>query len=182
MLPDDQNIQKLEEPESLDVLIVSKRLLGPRGLNWQYQLWTIDEGSSRWDKPYSFLYSPEDMELYPGQRATVTGDQIWRATPPDNQTRLILQDAPYKNFELYVDQTIRLLNPIKSDKENSIFATELRAEVNGRPVIFNMSVIMEGATIDSFFGEPEAVIKKIVEPNIKKGYLLIADFINPNSG
>jgi hypothetical protein len=182
MLSVGQNHQKLEKPESLDVLIVSRRIMGLGGLVWQYQLWTIDEGSHPWDKPYSSLYGPAGMKLYSGQRATVIGDQISKPTPIDDHTNLVLCDVQNPSFELYVGQNIHLANPVKSDRENATYAGKLMVEVNGRLVRFDMPIIMNGATIEDFNAEPLAVIKKIIEPykHRDNAYFLVADFVNPD--
>ena len=182
MLPEDRSIQKLEKPESLDVFIVGRNYLKSGGFIWDYKLWSNDEESNAWDKPFSALYSPEDLGLYPGHRATVVGDGIWKSIPSENRTNLVLQDARHLNFELYLGQTIYLLNLRNSDKENSTYATQLRTDVNGRPVSINMSVVMEGATIDEIVGEPSAIIIDILKPNGRKTYHLNVDYINPNKG
>jgi len=173
--------QKLDEPESLDVLLVNRKVSFLHGFIWGYQLWDMEDGAQAWDKPYLNLFSPTDMELYPGQRATVIGDEIWKATPEDSNSGLVINEVQNRNFELYKNQTIQLENTIRSTIENTTYAENLLTVVNGRRVRLAVPVIMKGASIEDFFGKPLAVIQEIIDPIKQRTFIVRADYIKPGT-
>jgi len=185
MIPVDSNYQQLKGPVSLDVVIERVQPVGLHGFFFHYQLWTINEGSNQRDKPHTFLYSPTDMNLYPGQRALVTGDQIWKPNAQDNINSLVLQYVEFQNLELHPDQYINLKRPKKSDDGTATYAGSLSAVVNGRYVPFNITVIMRGAIIEDLNAEPLAEIHNIIKPNKRinrNTYIIIANFVDLDQG